>query len=298
MRMVAGKGKKCDGHYAQLTKDNDNERDGQHAYNDNHEKTELSVQLVDEASGAQPVNGKYDLIITSTPPCALPLFQNCSGRDFDPTQDEWKAYSTGDFLTRYLADNQLNTSTDVLLITDAQSLICTPDARDIYNCDYPSFTQCDSSSTDTTSGYLVVAAIVRMNQLLTLIHNAVSAAQVDLAGYITQTVVKIFQPQAEQKWQAILTTVSSIIGLFTFIAILIGGFTGFTATPALVAAIVGIQAAHGTAANFANGLNGEKPDATYLAIVGNYTQTVMDYAQGLQDYIVYIWSNADLDPVA
>ncbi|KAL8655973.1 MAG: hypothetical protein Q9226_002835 [Calogaya cf. arnoldii] len=73
-----------------------------------------SVHLVGEAFRGQPVNDIYDLTVTSTPPCALPVFQNCSGRDFDPTQDQWEAYSTGDFLTKYLADNQLNSLSSLL----------------------------------------------------------------------------------------------------------------------------------------------------------------------------------------
>lgn len=95
-----------------------------------------SVGLFGTASGGNPVDGKYALTITSTPPCALPVFQNCSTRSFNPTQDQWKAYSAGDFLTKYLADNNINSladllskaSTKFLPTTDAQALICTPDA--------------------------------------------------------------------------------------------------------------------------------------------------------------------------
>ncbi|KAL8900031.1 MAG: hypothetical protein Q9207_005895, partial [Kuettlingeria erythrocarpa] len=261
-----------------------------------------SVALFGKASGGQPIDGKYNLTVTSTPPCALPVFQNCSGRNFDPTADQWKAYSTSDFLTKYLADNQISSlsglmsraSTDFLPTTDAQGLICTPDAGDIYDCDYPSYTLCDSSSPDATAGFLVVAAVVRMSQVLTLLYNAIQAAQGDMVGYVTQIVVKFFQPQATQKWQAIVTAVSSIIGLFTFVAILIDGFTAGTATPALVAAVVGVGAVLSASANLGNGFNAEKPDATYLAIDGNYTQGVMEYARGLEEIVDGIWNNTDL----
>ncbi|KAL8930180.1 MAG: hypothetical protein Q9208_000797 [Pyrenodesmia sp. 3 TL-2023] len=265
-------------------------------------KMQASVAISGAASGGQPIDGKYDLTVTSTPPCALPVFQNCSGRNFDPTADQWEAYSTSDFLTNYLADNQITSlsgllskaSTDFLPKTDAQSLICTPGAGDIYDCDYPSHTQCDSSSPDATAGYLVVAAVVRMSQLLTLLYNAIQAAQGDMVGYITQIVVKFFQPQAEQKWKSIATAVSSIVGLFTFVAILIDGFTGFTATPALVAAVVGVQTILASSVEIANMLDAEKPDANYLAIDGNYTQGVMEYARGLEESVNGIWDNTDL----
>ncbi|KAL8826951.1 MAG: hypothetical protein Q9170_007206 [Blastenia crenularia] len=261
-----------------------------------------SVGLFGTGSGGTLVDGKYDLTVTSTPPCALPVFQNCSNRNFDPTADQWEAYSTGPFLEKYLKDNNINSlagllskaSSDFLPTTDAQALICTPDAGTIFNCDYPSHSLCDSSSPDATAGFLVVAAVIRMSQMLSLLYNTINNAQGDMAGYITQIVVKFFQPQATQEWQAIVTAVSSVVGLLTFIAIIIDTLTEGAATGILVAAIVGTQSALGAAANFKNGFEAKKPDATYLAIDGNYTQSVMDYARGLEETVDNIWSNSEL----
>lgn len=95
-----------------------------------------SVALFGNASGGNPSDGTFDLTVTSTPPCALPVFQNCSGRRFDPTANQWDAYSTGPFLESYLAKNNINSlsgllakaSNDFLPTTDAQRLICNPDA--------------------------------------------------------------------------------------------------------------------------------------------------------------------------
>ncbi|KAL8950010.1 MAG: hypothetical protein Q9222_003919 [Ikaeria aurantiellina] len=261
-----------------------------------------SVGVFGQGSGGTLVNGKYDLTITSTPPCALPIFQNCSARDFDPTADQWDAYSTGDFLQKYLKDNSINSlsdllakaSTDFLPPTDAQALVCTPDAGTIFNCDYPSQSLCDSSTPDATAGFLVVAAVTRMAQMLNLLYNTINNAQGDMAGYITQIVVKFFQPQATQEWQAIVTAVSSVVGLLTFIAIIIDALTEGAATGILVAAIVGVQSTLAAAANFKNGFESQKPDDTYLAIDGNYTQSVMDYARGLEETVDNIWSNTEL----
>lgn len=133
-----------------------------------------------------------------------------------------------------------------------------------------------------------------MSQMLSLLYTTIERAQADMSGYITQIVTKFFQPQAEQEWQAIVTAVSSIVGLFTFVAILIDGFTAFTATPALVAAVVGIQSALGAAANFKNGFEKQKPDATYLAIDGNYTQSVIDYCRSLEEVVNNVWDNTEL----
>ncbi|KAL8686708.1 MAG: hypothetical protein Q9218_006921 [Villophora microphyllina] len=261
-----------------------------------------SVMIVGNATGGELIDCKYDLTITSTPPCGLPIFQNCTARSFNPSADQWNAYSAGTFLSKYLKDNNLNSlealfskaTTDFLPTTDAQGYICNPDAGTTYDCSFPSHTLCDSTNPDAVAGYLVVASVVRMSNLLQLLYNTINNAQGDMAGYITQIVVKFFQPQAEQEWQAIVTAVSSVVGLLTFIAILIDGFTEGAATPALVAAIVGIQSTLAAAANFKNGFEKQKPDDTYLAIDGNYTQSAMDYARGLEELVDNVWNNTEL----
>lgn len=137
-------------------------------------KSVPSVKITGQTSGGEPLDGKYDLTITSTPLCELPIFQNCSERKFDPSDDQRAAYSTGGFLTKYLAEKNINSlssllaeaSTDFLPTTDAANLICNPDAGTLYTCNVPSYIQCDSSSADATAGYLVVASAVRMSQML------------------------------------------------------------------------------------------------------------------------------------
>ncbi|KAL8733366.1 MAG: hypothetical protein Q9166_002190 [cf. Caloplaca sp. 2 TL-2023] len=263
---------------------------------------EPSVIISGQTSGGQPVDGKYDLTITSTPPCALPIFQNCSGRNFDPSDHQWAAYSAGDFLKKYMAKKNINSlstllaeaSTDFLPTTDAENLVCNPDAETLYTCNFPSYTQCDSSSADTTAGYLIAASVIRMSQLLQLLYSTINNAQGDMAGYITNIVIKFFEPAAKQEWQAIVTAVSSIVGLFTFAAIILDAFTAGALTGVLVAALVGIQNTLAAAANFKNGFEKQKPDATYLAIDGNYTQGVMDYCRGLEELIDNVWNNTEL----
>ncbi|KAL8790072.1 MAG: hypothetical protein Q9213_000774 [Squamulea squamosa] len=286
-------------------------------------KMQPSVHLVGDASGGNPTDGNYDLTVTSTPPCALPIFQNCSARDFDPTADQWEAYSTGPFLTKYLADNNINSlsdlhakaSNDFLPTIDAQGRICNPDAGEFlvclpitygqelicdlklgqtYDCDYPASGQCESDKPDAVAGFLVVAAVVRMSQMLSLIYSTIDQAKSDMSAYITQIVVKFFQPQAEQEWQAIVTAVSSIIGLFTFVAIIIDTFTAGATSGVVVAAVVGIQSALAAASNFNKGFTKQKPDSTYLAIDGNYSQSVVDYSRGLQELVNNIWANTEL----
>ena len=97
-----------------------------------------SVMLFGDATGGNGADGKYGLTFTSTPPCALPIFQNCTERDFNPSADQWDAYLTGDFLAQYMKDNNINSleklfskvTTDFLPTTEAQALICNPDARE------------------------------------------------------------------------------------------------------------------------------------------------------------------------
>ncbi|KAL8864264.1 MAG: hypothetical protein Q9174_007413, partial [Haloplaca sp. 1 TL-2023] len=96
------------------------------------------------------------------------------------------------------------------------------------------------------------------------------------------------------EWQAIVAAVSSIVGIFTFVAILFDVFTAGTATGVIVAAIVGISSALAAATNFKNGFEKQKPDSTYLAIDGNYTQSATDYIRGLEELITNVWDNTEL----
>ncbi|KAL8758788.1 MAG: hypothetical protein Q9199_001199 [Rusavskia elegans] len=112
--------------------------------------------------------------------------------------------------------------------------------------------------------------------MLQLLYNTIQNAQNDMAGYITQIVVKIFAPILTQGWAAVIAAVSSIVGLFVFALILLDALRAGALTGVLVAAVV------------------EKPDATFLAIDGNYTQGIIDYCCGLQEIIDHTWNSIEL----
>ena len=132
------------------------------------------------------VAGNSSLTITSTPPRALPIAQH-----FDPSADQWKAYTTGEFLTAYIAENQLTSlqalfvqaSSEFLPTTVAEGLICNPDAGNLYSCTPPSsLLDCDASSQNSTKGFLVVRLIVRVSQVLALLYQTLADCQGDLVG--------------------------------------------------------------------------------------------------------------------
>lgn len=106
--------------------------------------------------------------------------------------------------------------------------------------------------------------------------------------------VNFFKPAAQEKWTAELTAASSIVGLFTVAAILIDGFTDAAATPALVAAIVGIQSTLSGTSNFENGFSAQQPDSTYLAIDGNYSQGALNYVETLQLMVDDVWNSTNI----
>ena len=107
-------------------------------------------------------------------------------------------------------------------------------------------------------------------------------------------VVTFFQPAAEQKWTSIVTAVSAIVGLLTFAAILLDGFTAGGATPAVVALVVGVQSALGATSSIENGFNAQPADSTYLAVDGNYTAGAVDYVELLQGTVDLFWNSTDL----
>ncbi|KAL8989958.1 MAG: hypothetical protein Q9169_008240 [Polycauliona sp. 2 TL-2023] len=261
-----------------------------------------SVALFGDASGGNlGDDGKFDFQVTSTPPCGKPVFQNCSDREFLASTEQWEAYSAGDFLRKYVEDNEikslsaleLKASEDFLPGLDDQARRCTPDVAE-YVCTIPPSGTCEADKPDAVAGFLVVAAVSRMSNMLRQIYDTIDKATLDMTSYITQVVVKFFQPQAEQEWQAIVTAVSALVGLFIFAAVLIDGLTAGTATVFIVAAVIAVQSTLSATSAFKNGFEAQKPDSTYLAINGDYSQSVTDYAKGLRELIAQSWTNEEL----
>ena len=133
-----------------------------------------------------------------------------------------------------------------------------------------------------------------MSNMLALLYSTIQAVQSDIGVYIISIITKFFQPQAEQEWQAIVTAVSSVVGLLTFIAIIVDASTAGATTGVIVGVIVSIQSTLAAAANFKNGFEAQKPDVTYLAINGNYSQSAIEYTQSLQEIVDNLWSNTEL----
>lgn len=147
--------------------------------------------------GSSPVDSKVDLTITSTPPCALPIAQNCTNTTFQPTANQWDAYSVDTWLASYLtkhniqdyvelynqliADGYTDTSTadnckyllyaPVIWLSPSTlpnilSDVCDP-SSDAYSCEPPSGTELiqDCTSVDATQGLLVLWAVMRISNV-------------------------------------------------------------------------------------------------------------------------------------
>ena len=133
-----------------------------------------SVEVVGTFCGGNPVDGKVDLTITSTPPCALPVAQNCSNTKFDPSSNQWQAYSVDPWLSDYMSKNKLQSyyglfeqlTKDYLDPTEAAVLVCTPDSPD-YACVPPSGTNLEQqcTSVDATQGLLALWAVIRISNV-------------------------------------------------------------------------------------------------------------------------------------
>lgn len=130
--------------------------------------------------------------------------------------------------------------------------------------------------------------------MLNILYQGLTYAQGDLLGLMPSLVVTFFQPAAEQKWTTKLAAGAAFIGLLTFAAILIDYLTAETATPLLVAAIVGLQSTLSGVVAGVNGFNAAPHDSTYLAVDGNYSQGVIDYVQTLHDTVDGLWNSTTL----
>lgn len=62
---------------------------------------------------------------------------------------------------------------------------------------------------------------------------------------IARIVTTFFQPAPLQKWTSIVTAVSAIVRLQAFAAVLLDELTAGSATPAVIALVVGVQSALG-----------------------------------------------------
>lgn len=71
--------------------------------------TEQAITIFGVTTGGDPVNGTFDFSITSTPPCALPVAETCSSSTFNPSANQWEAYSTDAWLATYVSDNGIET---------------------------------------------------------------------------------------------------------------------------------------------------------------------------------------------
>lgn len=91
-----------------------------------------------------------------------------------------------------------------------------------------------------------------------------------------------------------MTAAAAVIGLITFLAIVLDAATGGSATPGIVAAVVGVQSTLGAVGNIADGFFAQPADSTYLAIDGNYSQGAVEYVQTLQGTIDLLWNSTDL----
>ena len=100
-------------------------------------------------------------------------------------------------------------------------------------------------------------------------------------------------PSVKQKWEAIVSAVSSIIGVLIFIFIIIDALTEGSSTGIAVAVIVGLSNALGAASNFANGFWTQQPDDTYLTYTGQYDEGVTNYVDYMSNATTDLWAPAN-----
>ena len=101
------------------------------------------------------------------------------------------------------------------------------------------------------------------------------------------------KPTVQQKWEAIVAAASSIIGILIFLFIIADALTEGASTGVAVGVIVGVTNTIGAAAAFGNGFDSQKPDDTYLKMVGSYDDGVKKYGQYMQNSSVALWKPED-----
>ncbi len=111
----------------------------------------------------------------------------------------------------------------------------------------------------------------------------------DVSSWVNNIVDQFLVPSVEQKWQVIVSAVSSIIGVLTFIFTFVDGLTEGATIAIAIGVIVGITNALTAASNFANGFWSQKPDDTYLTYTGNYDQGINYYVDYMSNSTSDLW---------
>lgn len=254
-----------------------------------------AITVFGVTSGGDPVNGKFDLTITSTPPCALPVAQSCISSSFDPSASQWAAYSTDDWLADYVSTNSIQTFKELYgkatgdFLKPTQTFNCEPGFNP-YSCQPPAAELADCNS---TQGFLVVWGVMRISNALDFLWDTLDTVQGDVSRLIPDLVDLWIVPSVKQKWESIVTAASSIVGVLVFIFILIDALSGPEAAPATgiaVALIVGTTNIIGAVANFANGFTTTPPDDTYLKYEGYYQDFDTAWIGYMQDSLTGLWT--------
>lgn len=259
-------------------------------------KMQQAITVFGVTSGGDPVNGKFDLTITSTPPCALPIAQSCASSSFNPSASQWQAYGTDKWLVKYISTNNIQTFADLYnqAIVDFiepkeyANFHCDP-GDEIYSCQPPT----SPADCNSTQGFLVVWGVMRISNALDFLWNTLTRVQGDVENWLASLIVDWVVPSVTQKWENYVTAASSIVGVLVFIFILIDVLSEDAASPLTgiaVALIVGTTNIIGAVANFANGFTTTPPSDTYLEYVGEYGDFDSTWIGYMQSAITDLWT--------
>lgn len=114
----------------------------------------------------------------------------------------------------------------------------------------------------------------------------------DVESWVSDWIVDWIEPVVQQDWEAIVTAVSSIVGILIFIFILIDVLSADSASPIAgiaVALIVGTTNIIGSVANFANGFFAKPPSDTYLVYQGEYDNFTESWSGYMQAQASSLW---------
>lgn len=133
----------------------------------------------------------------------------------------------------------------------------------------------------------------RHHQTLAALWGTFNSVGTTVGGWVNNIVDAFLVPAVKQKWEAIVSAVSSIVGVLIFIFIIVDAMTDGSSTGIAVAVIVGITDALGAAANFKNGFWTAEPDDTYLTYTGNFDQGIGDYTAYMINATSDLWDPAN-----
>lgn len=165
---------------------------------------------------------RYALDVSATPPCGLPVADNCSDTEFAGDIKDWEAYKVDNFMDSYLTDRGINSF----------NLLRERGSRDFWTkwqsghtvCEITQELDCTSPEDisdlcrrkpgdDEVRGLMMTDSVINFTHFMRVLYKSVETVKGRIGDPIDAIVNKIWKPAAKQTWTKIMSLMAGLTGL-------------------------------------------------------------------------------------